>query len=466
MRRWPREHPRRNTHPLARPRSPPIRRPGLRRSGAHRRKRRPSRHTLPRRQPRRRRPSTGPLQSHRHTRGHSNSWRGNTTIKVLGHSRHVLDDLALLQHLPFLQEVNLLRGRRLQRERRRRHGTRRLRRRESRRRGRPRPPTRWRQRRRHGHLGRPPPPPAVLPEINPRHRRRGRRQRVQRMRAPRHGRFPPDRAGILGLRVRVIAAQVLPGREPTEHPFRLGLRSHGRGRWRRHAQRGGHRRERHGRRHGRGPIRTLRRGHLDETRLALDAVAKLLELEQPQLRRDVRNDAQTRDEPQRIRVLDFQRAGHRHLEPPAFLLQREGLVLLRHRRGKQLQHRVRCRHEVRFLRHRVAAHLPQHHGQGVDVEDVQLDKVGAQPSAVDELGPEGFVELRLCDEALADQDRSELFGHVRPILDAFSATETPLPPHGRGMPARPHDRRHGHLRRVKPRPWPKPHAATENRHSP
>ncbi|WNZ64945.1 hypothetical protein QEG98_15640 [Myxococcus sp. MxC21-1] len=65
--------------------------------------------------------------------------RGNTPIEILGHSRHVLDDLALLQHLPFLQEVNLLRGRLLQRERRRRDGTRRLRRRESRRRGRPRP---------------------------------------------------------------------------------------------------------------------------------------------------------------------------------------------------------------------------------------------------------------------------------------------------------------------------------------
>ncbi|QDE82605.1 hypothetical protein BHS07_14150 [Myxococcus xanthus] len=165
-------------------------------------------------------------------------------------------------------------------------------------------------------------------------------------------------------------------------------------------------------------------------------------------------------------MLDFQRAGHGHLEPPTFLRQREGLVLLRHRRGEQLQHRVRRRLEVRFLRHRVAAHLPQHHRQGVDVEDVQLDKVGAQPSAVDELGPEGFVELRLRDEALADQDRSEHFGHVRPILDAFTAAETPLPLRGRCMPARPYDRRHRHLLRVKPRPWPNPHAATGNHHSP
>nr|WP_044280583.1 hypothetical protein [Myxococcus stipitatus] len=135
-------------------------------------------------------------------------------------------------------------------------------------------------------------------------------------------------------------------------------------------------------------------------------------MEQPQLRRDVREDAKPRDEPQRVRVLNLERARHRHLQPAPFLRQREGEVLLRERHGQQRQRRIRDGLEVRLLRHRVTRLLPEDHRHRVDVQEVQLDEDGAQPPAVDELGLQGFVELRLRQEALADQNRSELFGHA------------------------------------------------------
>lgn len=46
------------------------------------------------------------------------------------------------------------------------------------------------------------------------------------------------------------------------------------------------------------------------------------------------------------------------------------------------------------------------------VEHTELDEVGTQAAAVDELGLQSLIELRLRDEALADQMRSELFGHA------------------------------------------------------
>ncbi len=385
----PRDHPRRRTLSIAHHRTGRARRLGPR----ARSQRRPSAHRLPRHQPRR-------LRRHR---------------GVVVHGNRVLDDVALLQHLPVLDELDLLGDLRHVHGWRRRRNGRRGRRHSG-------PSPHRRQHRRPGDLRGHHPHLSIVGEVDHRDGRRGRRQVVQRMRAPRHGRGPPHRARILGLGVRVVTAEVLPRRQPTEHAVRF--RTHERGGWWRHAQ--GHRLRSH--RHGRGHgLRPLRGRHLDEPRLALDAVALRLELEQAQLRRDVRNDAHPRDEPERIRVLELQRAGHGHLEPPSLLRQREGQVLLRLVRGQQLQHRVRSRREVRFLRHRVTAHLPEHPGQGVDVEDAQLDKVGAQPTAVDELRPEGLVELRLRDEALADQDRSKLFGHVPRILDAFPSAETPHP---------------------------------------
>ncbi|MCE9667205.1 hypothetical protein LY474_05190 [Myxococcus stipitatus] len=158
----------------------------------------------------------------------------------------------------------------------------------------------------------------------------------------------------------------------------------------------------------------------------MNAVALRLVAEQAQLGGDERDDAHARDEAQRIRVLDFEGARHGHLQAPALLRERKRQMLLRQGRGQQRQGRVRDGIEVRILRDGEARLLPQHHGQGVDVEDVQFDEDGAQPPTVDELGLEGFVELRLRDEALADQDRSELFGHAAPIVDGFTVDGTGL----------------------------------------
>jgi hypothetical protein len=180
-----------------------------------------------------------------------------------------------------------------------------------------------------------------------------------------------------------------------------------------------------GRRRDTHLLLALRGRDADEARLPLNAVALGLEVEQAELRSHVRDDAQPGDEAERIQVLHVHGVRHGHLQPASLLAQRERQVLLRLRGRQQRQHRVGRLLEVGVLRHRIARLLTQHPGQGVDVEGVQLDEQRAQPPTVDELGLERLVELRGRDEALADQECSELFGHVPRILDGFAPEAAP-----------------------------------------
>jgi len=55
--------------------------------------------------------------------------------------------------------------------------------------------------------------------------------------------------------------------------------------------------------------------------------------------------------------------------------------------------------------------LREHRPQGLDVQVLHVDQVRPQPAPVDHLGLQGLVELAWVDEALADQERTELFSH-------------------------------------------------------
>jgi hypothetical protein len=344
------------------------------------------------------------------------------------HHIELLGGLDLLRRLELLLGFDLLRLLN-RRGRNRRSQPRRLRRREPRRRPRRPSPSR----RVHGRqLGRPRRPGRRRgpqhrwPGL--RHHRRGRLRRIPQQ-PPRwrqhRARSRPRR--LFRRRVVGVVTQELPGRQSTEHPLRPRSGPHGRGRGRRLGLLHHPAPRLHGR--GRGTRRRRRsqppgRRHAQRARLAPDAIALGLVVEQPQLGRDVREDSQARDEPQRVRVLDFEGARHGHPQPAPLLSQREGQVLLRERRRKQRERRVRDGLEVGLLRHRVAGLLPQHHRQRVDVQHLQLDEDGAQPPTVDELCLQGFVELRLREEALADQDCSELFGHAPRSLDGFAPHRT------------------------------------------
>jgi hypothetical protein len=215
-------------------------------------------------------------------------------------------------------------------------------------------------------------------------------------------------------RSRVIP-QELPGREPAEHALLLG-RHGSRGAWRRRASRSP--RSRGDWRAARSPRPSSRaRGlgiQLDVALRPGDAVALLQVKVEPQLRDDARHHAQPGLERDLIHRREVERAGHRHPQALALHREREGEVLLGQRRGNQRQRRGADVLELGLRGQRVARLLRQHRPQRLDRQVLELDQVGAQPAAIDHLGLEGLVELPLVDEALADQDRTELFRHEGP----------------------------------------------------
>jgi hypothetical protein len=215
-------------------------------------------------------------------------------------------------------------------------------------------------------------------------------------------------------RSRVIP-QEFPGLEPAEHALLLG-RHGSRGAWRRWASRCPS---------GRGDRRTARspspgsraRGlgiQLDVALRPGDAVTLLQVIVEPQLRDDARHHAQPGDERDLIHRREVEGARHRHLQALALHRQREREVLLGQRRGNRRQRRGGDVLELGLRGQRVARLLRQHRPQRLDRQVLELDQVGAQPAAIDHLGLEGLVELPLVDEALADQDRTELFRHEGP----------------------------------------------------
>lgn len=246
-------------------------------------------------------------------------------------------------------------------------------------------------------------------------RRRGGPGRNLRRGGREHGRSrgPLGRPGVRGgtgprrplLILGRVTTEVLTGLQPSEQPLpRRGRNRRGRWRRRRHflLDRGAARPSR--------PLAPLGR-EPDVTRRTRDAVAPLLEVEDPHLRRDHRDDAHAGDEAERIRVLRVIRADHRHLQAAALMRQRERAVLLGERRSEQPERLVRRRLEVLQCRHRVAGLLAERLRQFLHVEVIELDQIGAELASVDQLGLQGFVELGLRDEAFPDQDRAELFRH-------------------------------------------------------
>jgi hypothetical protein len=222
-------------------------------------------------------------------------------------------------------------------------------------------------------------------------------------------RWGPRRRGRCLRRLRVVA-QELPGREPPEHSRLLRGDC-----WRRSTRR---RRSPSGLGDGR-PTGQPRPGagpgrlgiQLDVALRAGDAVALLQVGPEPQLRDDARHDAQARGEPQLIHRRHVEGARHRHLQAPPILREREHHVLLGHRRRDQGERRHRDRLELLDRRLRVARLLGEHRPQRLDVQVLQIDQVGPQTPSVDHLGLQGLFELNWVDEALADQERTELFSH-------------------------------------------------------
>jgi len=265
-------------------------------------------------------------------------------------------------------------------------------------------------------------------------RRSGRRALILILRAqvlPR--REPPERPhpgwqlerlnpGVLSLGLRgkrrVLAGtrvitEELARREPAEHPCLLpptrrrsalgGLRPPGSSCGRRH--RSPSRRPRPSAGLGRLGIQ------LDVPLGPDDAEALLQVVVEPQLGHDARDDAQARGERELIHRRHVEGARHRHLQAPPVHREREHEVLLGQRRGDRAERGRGHSLELRDGRLRVARLLRQHRTQRLDVQVVQLDEVRPEPAPVDHLGLQGFVELTWIDEALADQERTELFRH-------------------------------------------------------
>ncbi len=206
----------------------------------------------------------------------------------------------------------------------------------------------------------------------------------------------------VGLR---IVTQELTGREP-EHARLLGRRR--RRRWSRRPGRLSHDSP------SREPYTATRLGIAIQLDVALrpdDAVALLQVQVEPQLRHDTRDDAQPRGERQLIHGRHVRGAGHRHLQPAPILREREHIVLLSHGRGDHAERGHGDGLELGDRRLRVARLLGEHDPQRLEVQVIQLDEVRPQPAAIDHLGLEGVFELSGVDEALADQESTELFRH-------------------------------------------------------
>jgi hypothetical protein len=239
-----------------------------------------------------------------------------------------------------------------------------------------------------------------LPKRRPLERHHGRRSRGG-----------PSPGLVLAL-LRFIT-QELAGSEPAEHALLLWtpLRSRGPCTCRRS-------RCSSGRRCGSSSRKPCASSGLGRLRVQLDVPLRaddpvaLLQVEvEPQLWDNARDDAQARGERQLVHRRHVGGARHRELQLASVRRKREHEVLLGQLRRDRAERGRRHGLELRDRRLRIARLLREHCPQRLDVQVLQLDQVGPQPGAIDHLGLEGLLELALVDEALADQDRAELFRH-------------------------------------------------------
>jgi hypothetical protein len=156
-----------------------------------------------------------------------------------------------------------------------------------------------------------------------------------------------------------------------------------------------------------------------------DAVALLQELEEAQLGRDGGDDPQAGGEGERVHLLRLEGARHGHAQTAALQREREGQVVARELGLELRQGLLRHRPQLRFRREGEVVHVGQRLTQRVQVEQPQLDQVGAQAAAVDELGLQGLIHLCLGEESLPDEVRAELLSHGVPILDRTTSKGAP-----------------------------------------
>lgn len=211
----------------------------------------------------------------------------------------------------------------------------------------------------------------------------------------------------------LFVAQELAGSEPAEHALLLRIRLERRGTRGCRSSRSprGRRGGRSSRKPCTSPCLGRLRVQLDVPLRADDPVALLHVEVEPQLRDDARDDAQPREERQLVHRRHVEGARHRELQAAPVHQEREHEVLLDLVRRDEAERSRRHGLELRDRRLRITRLLREHRPQRLDVQVLQLDQVGPQPGAIDHLGLEGLVELPLVDEALADQDRAELFRH-------------------------------------------------------
>lgn len=110
------------------------------------------------------------------------------------------------------------------------------------------------------------------------------------------------------------------------------------------------------------------------------------------------------------------RSHHRHAQAAALDGDRARQVVARELGLELRQGLGRDRVQLRLCREGIVVRIRQRLAQRAQVDQTQLDEVGPQAGAVDELRLQGLIELRLGDESLADEKRSELFGHGGAIL--------------------------------------------------
>jgi hypothetical protein len=148
-----------------------------------------------------------------------------------------------------------------------------------------------------------------------------------------------------------------------------------------------------------------------------NAVALLQEVEEAQLGHDGGDDAQAGGEGERVHLLGLERVHHGHAQAAALQRERQRLVVACQLRLELRQGLVRHRLQLRERHDGEVVHVRQRLAQRVQVKESQLDQIGAEAAAVDELGLQGLIQLRLGDEPLPNEVRSELLSHGALILD-------------------------------------------------
>lgn len=133
----------------------------------------------------------------------------------------------------------------------------------------------------------------------------------------------------------------------------------------------------------------------DVPRVPLQAVAALLVEKQPHLRTDRGNHSQARPEGDRLNAFVVPGRRHRQPQPAAVQEQREALMLERELRRDERERLGAHVLEVFGRREREPALLRKHSAHRVEIDELQLNEVGPNPPAVDELGLErGFQLIR------------------------------------------------------------------------